>query len=287
MSKTADFVDLCQAASEGTTNRVRLKEDRFLRMKIPLPPLAEQKRIVAKLDALAGKIGETLSLRQKADSGLDVLVHRTRADMDGPLGSQEPLSGLLVSHDSGWSPQCSDSPAVSGEWAVLKTTSVQWRGFDCTQNKALLPGQWPRSDIVVGDGDVLVTRAGPVNRVGVACVVRGVPGKLMLSDKIVRLKPRPSVLPAYLAVALSTPSAQEHFRQNKTGLAASQVNIARSNLLSLRITVPPLAEQRCIVAYLDGLQAKVDALKELQAQAAAELDALLPSILNQAFKGEL
>jgi type I restriction enzyme S subunit len=38
---------------------------------------------------------------------------------------------------------------------------------------------------------------------------------------------------------------------------------------------------------LDDLQAKVDALKAQQAQSAAELDALLPSVLDRAFKGEL
>ncbi len=42
-----------------------------------------------------------------------------------------------------------------------------------------------------------------------------------------------------------------------------------------------------IVAYLDSLQAKVDALKALQAETAAELDALLPAVLDKAFKGEL
>ncbi|MBM3124971.1 MAG: hypothetical protein FJZ87_07820 [Chloroflexi bacterium] len=56
-------------------------------------------------------------------------------------------------------------------------------------------------------------------------------------------------------------------------------------------------EQRRIVAYLDGLppslrfgdlrQAKVNALRELQSQSQEELDALLPSVLDRAFKGEL
>ncbi|MGA2034206.1 MAG: hypothetical protein ABSG68_18330 [Thermoguttaceae bacterium] len=41
------------------------------------------------------------------------------------------------------------------------------------------------------------------------------------------------------------------------------------------------------MAYLDELQAKVDCLKAVQAQTAAELDALLPSVLDKAFKGEL
>jgi hypothetical protein len=42
-----------------------------------------------------------------------------------------------------------------------------------------------------------------------------------------------------------------------------------------------------LIAYLDDLQAKVDCLKALQAQSHAELDALLPSILDKAFKGEM
>jgi type I restriction enzyme S subunit len=49
----------------------------------------------------------------------------------------------------------------------------------------------------------------------------------------------------------------------------------------------PVPEQRLIVAELDALQEEVDALKCLQIETAAELDALLPSILDKAFKGEL
>jgi len=58
-------------------------------------------------------------------------------------------------------------------------------------------------------------------------------------------------------------------------------------------TRKPLDEQRRIVAYLDGLppigdrQAKVNALRELQSQSQEELDALLPSVLDRAFRGEL
>ena len=49
----------------------------------------------------------------------------------------------------------------------------------------------------------------------------------------------------------------------------------------------PVDEQRRIVAYLDGLQARVDAVKRLQAETAAELDALLPAVLDRAFRGAL
>ena len=57
--------------------------------------------------------------------------------------------------------------------------------------------------------------------------------------------------------------------------------------MRLRIPLPSLEEQRRIVAYLDDLQAKVDAVSQRQTAAVKTLDALLPSILDQAFKGEL
>ena len=63
--------------------------------------------------------------------------------------------------------------------------------------------------------------------------------------------------------------------------------ISQGKVEAMKIPVPPLAEQRQIVAELDELQAEVDVLKRLQAETATELDALLPSILDHAFRGEL
>ncbi|MDF5739642.1 MULTISPECIES: restriction endonuclease subunit S [unclassified Nostoc] len=83
MSKTKDFIELCKAASEGTTNRVRLKEDKFLLMKIPLPPLEEQRRIVVRVEELLGKVEEVRSLRQKALEQTEAFVtslHLSLAD---------------------------------------------------------------------------------------------------------------------------------------------------------------------------------------------------------------
>ena len=54
-----------------------------------------------------------------------------------------------------------------------------------------------------------------------------------------------------------------------------------------RIVNRALPEQRRIVSELDALQAEADALKRLQNETATELDALLPAILDRAFKGEL
>jgi type I restriction enzyme, S subunit len=61
----------------------------------------------------------------------------------------------------------------------------------------------------------------------------------------------------------------------------------KRELMNSNMATFPLNEQRRIVAYMDGLQAKVNALRELQAESGKELSALMPSILDKAFKGEL
>ena len=64
-------------------------------------------------------------------------------------------------------------------------------------------------------------------------------------------------------------------------------NISKEKVLALRLPPFALAEQRRIVAELGALQTEMGALKRLQAETADELDALLPSILDRAFNGEL
>src|SRR5712692_6590198 len=96
MSKTPGFVDLCKAASEGTTNRVRLKIDRFLATEIPLPPIEEQGRIVARIEELAAKIEEAQGLHAAINSETyRALLSAYNAIIKGakrlPMGDIAPL----------------------------------------------------------------------------------------------------------------------------------------------------------------------------------------------------
>jgi type I restriction enzyme S subunit len=69
------------------------------------------------------------------------------------------------------------------------------------------------------------------------------------------------------------------------GSASPHLNIGA--LRRFRFRLPALSEQQRIVAELDALQVKIDALKRLQAETAASLDALLPAVLDYAFQGAL
>jgi len=78
---------------------------------------------------------------------------------------------------------------------------------------------------------------------------------------------------------------QNHFREIQTQTTIPHLTGVK--LKAYKIYLPPLEEQRRLVAYLDRLQAQVSALRAAQSATQKELDALMPSILDKAFKGEL
>lgn len=96
MSKTESFVDVCRRASEGSTNRVRLKLERFLTTHIPLPPIDEQRRIVAKLDATAERIARIEAAQsangEDSDRVLAAEFHRIASNaLRRPMREVAPL----------------------------------------------------------------------------------------------------------------------------------------------------------------------------------------------------
>jgi type I restriction enzyme S subunit len=95
MSKTASFVELCKRASEGTTNRVRLKEERFLSTAIPLPPLPEQRRIVARIESLAEKTNEAKDLQREVMEGLEQLCRSMIFNESFASSTMTPMRDLV------------------------------------------------------------------------------------------------------------------------------------------------------------------------------------------------
>lgn len=72
--RAAPFVELCKAASEGTTNRVRIKEERFLAQQISLPPLTEQQALVRRLDTLADRVRQVNAHLDAIEQGIGAML---------------------------------------------------------------------------------------------------------------------------------------------------------------------------------------------------------------------
>lgn len=175
--------------------------------------------------------------------------------MNGPIDfTPQRLRWLLTHVASGPSPT-SENRNIAGdsEWGVLKTTAITTSGWDWRHHKILPQQYWGLKDAEVRVGDVIVTKAGPRHRVGVPAYVDQVPAHLVVSGKMLLLRPNPGDVDArFLAWALSTPGPQSYLDARKTGMAESQMNFANDDLLGMPIALPHLEEQRRIADFLDA-----------------------------------
>lgn len=175
------------------------------------------------------------------------------------------LKNCIESIDSGWSPQCESYPANSSQWGVLKTTSVDWSGFQENANKKLPDHLEPRSEIEVKPYDILVTRAGPTERVGVVSVVpNNVRKKLLISDKLIRIKSSKDNDSNFLGISLSSSKCQNQLQSKTSGLAKSQTNISQKILLDVTLQTPSKQEQTKIASFLSAVDEKINQLTQKQ-----------------------
>ncbi len=190
------------------------------------------------------------------------------------LGSQVLESG------AGWSPSCEARPREGDEWGVLKVSAVSWGMFRPEENKALPANLEARPEHEVAEGDFLVSRANTAELVARSVVVEATPGRLMLSDKIVRLKLTSCCDLRYMNLANSAPHARQYYAEVAGGTSSSMKNVSREQILSLPLALPPLPEQHRIVAKVDELMALCDRLEARQADAESAHARLVQALLD-------
>lgn len=192
------------------------------------------------------------------------------------------LGDVVENMGSGWSPACEEGARTDPQkWAVLRTTAVQLNEYRPDEHKVIPSKLTPRPEIEVKNGDVLITRAGPLNRVGISCWVNDTPPRLMLSDKIVRLHAiGDELLPAFIVLALNAGWTKSQIEVAKTGMAASQVNISQADLKALVLPVCSKAEQSRIVTRVEALMRLCDALEAKGQLEAAQHAQLVSTLLG-------
>jgi type I restriction enzyme, S subunit len=146
---------------------------------------------------------------------------------------------------------------------------------------------------IAREGDILIacSAAGCLGRV--ARYVDS--GKMCSTDTHVAIaRPDSDVIePDYLYAYLRGAQGQVQLRSRERGdWQREKISFRRTelNLADLRkvpVPVPPRSKQIAIVAAIESLRAKIDGIRRLQSDTSAEIDAMLPAILDQAFRGEL
>jgi type I restriction enzyme S subunit len=273
LCRTLDFVELCQRASEGTTNRVRLKEERFLSLEVPLPPLAEQRRIVARIEELAAQINEARTIRDDATSNCDALLMSAYRQIT--VGAQrKPLSEVAP---------LERRPARIDVEATYPQIAVRSFGRGTFHKPPLSGSQitWEKPHLVRA-GDILISNIKAWE--GAIAVARPEDDGRFGSHRYLTCIPAPNVATArFVCFHLLTAEGLYDVGEASPGSADRNRTLGARELMKINVPTPEFHKQ----VWFDKLDGKVGELKRLQAETATELDALLPSILDKAFKGEL
>jgi len=270
---------------------------------IPLPPSNEQHRIVAKIEELFSELDKGIENLKTARAQLKVyrqalLKHAfagkglaQKGIIAQPFGEEclFTLGDVIQTLGQGWSPRCLETPSQNDDvWGVIRTTAIQPLHFDDTKNKQLPTGLTPRLHLEIIPGDVLITRAGPRTRVGIACFVKNSRPKLMVCDKAYRLQVhKEKILPQYLVMLLNTSEVLNELEKLKSGISDSGLNLTQDKFLTLKIMVPSLAYQQYILDDIDAKLSEVDQLELTITTSLQQAEALRQSILKKAFSGQL
>jgi type I restriction enzyme S subunit len=172
-----------------------------------------------------------------------------------------PLGSLLTDIQAGWSPSAQARPREDDEWGVLKVSACSWGAFRPEENKALFPGETPRSELEVQPGDFLISRANTSELVARSVVVKETAPHLMLSDKTLRLSVVPGCNVAYLNLANLAQVARTHYESEASGTSSSMRNVSQRAIRRTPIPLPPPQEQDRIMATVNRLMSLVRKLR--------------------------
>jgi len=276
-----------QSMCRQWVNQATVGRESLLALRIPLPPLMEQRRIAALLDQAEGlRIKRRVALAQLKTLSQAIFLDLFGDPVTNPMGwTRVPFGELLTNIDSGWSPTCLDRPVTDDEWGVLKLGAVTWCEYDADENKALPPNVVPDPELEVKPGDLLFTRKNTYELVAACALVRATPPRLMMSDLIFRFRLRPdaNLDACFLHQLLIYPTKRREVQKLAGGSAGSMPNISKARLETLPIEVPSHSVQEDFAHRV----AAVEKLKTSYRASLAEMDALFVVLQNRAFQGEL
>jgi type I restriction enzyme S subunit len=332
---------------------LNLTHDRFRRLKVPIAPLGEQKRIVAefekqftRLDAAVaalhrvranlkryraavlnsaveghlvpteaelarreGRSYETASellkrifqerhalmapqqrpFRKAVPPGLDpeqAIVPSEPESSGLPEGWCWVRLGALLREPlrNGHSAKASVAP---GGVPTFTLSAVTYGDFSSTNIKLTTADPRRVEDLWVQPDDIFIERSNTPELVGTARRYSGPPRLAIFPDLLIRVRVVNLVVPAYIELALQSPSTRQFFRAMAQGISGTMPKIDQSIVEQTTIPLPPVAEQRRIVAEFERLFSVTDEL-ETQIQAnQSRADRLRQAILRCAFEGKL
>ncbi|MGX8281321.1 restriction endonuclease subunit S [Xanthomonas oryzae] len=268
-----------------------LKPGHFEKISVPLAPLAEQKRIAQKLDALLAQV-DTLKARIDA---IPALLKRFR---QGVLASA--ITGSLTGVALTATIQLSEVGEITGgitknakrtsfklSVPYLRVANVQAGYLDLTEVHDIGVSPAEAKKTALAGGDILIVEGnGSLEHIGRAATWRGEIDGCCHQNHLIRWRSNGAALPEFVMIYLSSPQGRSDLMKvakSTTGLHTLSI----SKISSVRLPVADMEQQQAIVRRVEQLFAYAEQLEAKVAAAQQRIDALTQSLLAKAFRGEL
>ncbi|HXI13239.1 MAG TPA: restriction endonuclease subunit S [Thermoanaerobaculia bacterium] len=256
------------------------------RIEIPLPPLEEQKRIAAILDAAE-------ALREKRRQSAKVLDHLVWSMFEKVVGDpvKNPhglpmvaVGDIVEAFETGKNIAASEDDS-DVHLRVLKVSAVTKLEFNPSESKPLPTSYSPPAKHFVRPGDLLFSRANTTELIGATAFVWATPENIVLPDKIWRFvwKSSVSAEPLFMWYLFRHPSVRAEIGKRATGTSGSMRNISQGKVLSIRVPWPPPSVQLNFASAVKQAQR----MRVSQQRSREFLNSLVAVAQQRAFCGEL
>ena len=192
----------------------------------------------------------------------------------------ERFGNVILDIEAGTSPQCESRQKDGDEWGVIKISAVSWNKFNPDENKALPANMEPRKEFEIKTGDFIMSRANTSQLVGKSVVVENLPPRLLLNDKTLRVLFPYCIEKRFFNLYNNSALARQYYAGGGTGTSDSMKNITREQIRNLPVPVPPLHEQKRIVAKVDELMKLCDQLEASLRQSQQRAESLAASAIS-------
>ena len=291
------FQKECIKSSKGSA-QLNMSTEWLKEQAFPLAPLAEQQRIVDRIESLFAKLDEA---KEKAQAVVDGFEDRRAAILHkaftGELteewrrdNSISKESWKLVGFDD-----CVDAmqngiakrKGFTGEpYVVLRLANLSDDGFDETDLREIVLDEKEQKNYELHSDDVLMVRVnGSKDNVGKQYLITN-QKRWAFCDHIIRIKYVNSIVPQYMVYFSKSETYRQYIKDNMVS-SAGQNTISRKGMARLQIPMPQKDEQEQIVSILSNLFEKEQQAKEAAEQVIDQIDAMKKAIIARAFRGEL
>jgi len=266
---------------------------------IPVAPLNEQRRIVAKLDRLFAHSRRTREELEHIPKLIKrykqaVLAAACRGDLTEDWRIKQKLEEswesttlaevIVDKPKNGYSakPVQYETP-----FRVLTLTATTSGKFNPEHYKYFEETADIGENFWLQPNDILIQRGNTIEYVGVAAIYDGLPNQFIFPDLMIRVRAKPIVLNQFLHMVLSCEKSRQYLRDRATGTAGSMPKINQPTLISLPIELPTIEEQKEIVRRVEKMFKSIESIEEQYQQARQLCDRLEQATLAKAFRGEL